>query len=130
VVINHFDIGDWKPDASLNAHHRELSLFIIPAWVEGTWKCVVNHPDGRYHMTLRLHRRYQRVWGAALVARREIPIADATLVGRRLNFTVAHPGFVRHATRFNCDVDGAQLAGTCRAVGGVGPAVPWGGVRV
>ena len=61
LVINHFDIGDWTPDATLKAHHRELSLFIIPAWVQGTWKCVVNERGGRRHMTLRLHRQYQRV---------------------------------------------------------------------
>ena len=130
LVINHFDIGDWKPDATLKAHHRELSLFIIPAWVQGTWKCVVNHPDARRHMVLRLHRHYQDVWGTAQLTRREVPLTDATLVGDRLSFTVFHPQFAKRPTRFTCRVDGAKMAGTCHVVGDEATPVAWGGARV
>jgi SAM-dependent methyltransferase len=130
LVINHFDIGDWKPDATLNAHHRELSLFIIPAWVQGRWKCVVNHPGGRRHMTLRLHRQYQRVWGTAQLTRREVPLADATLVGDRFSFSVFHPQFAKRPMRFAGRVDGAKLCGTCHAVGEEAAPFAWGGVRV
>src|SRR5215208_2776269 len=45
VVSNYFDMGDWKPDATLSVHHRVLYLWIIPGWVSGVWSCVVN--DGR-----------------------------------------------------------------------------------
>jgi SAM-dependent methyltransferase len=127
LVINHFDIGDWKADATLNAHHRELSLFVIPAWVQGTWKCVVNHPQGRRHMTLRLHRQYQRVWGTAQVDRSEVPISDATLVGARLSFTVFHPQRAKHATQYTCRVDGAKMTGTCHEAGDVTNHWAWGG---
>jgi precorrin-6B methylase 2 len=129
LVINHFDIGDWKPDATLNAHHRELSLFIIPAWVQGIWKCVVNHPDGRRRMTLRLHRHYQHAWGTARLTRREVPLSDVTLVGQRLSFTVFHPQFARRPTRFTCCVEGAYLRGSCHAIGEEAFPTAWGGVR-
>ena len=130
LVINHFDIGDWKPDATLKAHHRELSLFIIPAWVQGKWKCVVNHPDGRRHMTLRLHRHYQQVWGTAQLTLREVPLTGATLVGDRLSFTVFHPQFARRPMRFTCRVDGGKVLGSCHTVGEEAAPFAWGGARV
>ena len=129
LVINHFDIGDWKPDATLKAHHRELSLFVIPAWVQGDWKCVVNDPARRRHMTLKLHRHYQRVWGAARVGRFEVPITDATLVGDRLSFTVFHPRHAKPAVRYTCRADGNTLRGTCHRAGEPDESTPWCGVR-
>jgi SAM-dependent methyltransferase len=130
VVINHFDAGDWKPDATLKAHHRELSLFIIPAWVQGTWKCVVDAPPGRRHMTLRLHRHYQRVWGTAQLGRHEVPISDATLAGDRLSFTVFHPRHGKPAAHYTCRVDGGTMRGACHPAGDPLAASPWGGLRV
>jgi SAM-dependent methyltransferase len=129
LVINHFDIGDWTPDATLKAHHRELSLFIIPAWVEGRWKCVVNGPGNRRHLTLRLHRRYQRVWGTAQVDRFEVALTDPVLVGDRLTFTVFHPSHAKIATRYTCRVDSGRMRGTCHPVGDDGSSAPWGAVR-
>ena len=127
LVVNHFDIGDWKPDATLKAHHRELSLFIIPAWVQGTWKGVVETAHGRRHMTLRLHRRYQRVWGTAQAGRFEVPIADATLVGDRLSFTVFHPRHATPAARYACRVREGILRGTCHPAGSLESGA-WGAV--
>jgi SAM-dependent methyltransferase len=129
LVINHFDIGDWKPDATLKAHHRELSLFIIPAWVQGTWKCVVNDDERRRHVTLRLHRHYQQVRGTAQVGRFEVPISDATLVGDRFSFTVFHPRHAKSATRYKCRVEGGAMCGTCHPIGNVAQSSPWGGTR-
>ncbi len=125
LVINHFDIGDWKPDATLNAHHRELSLFIIPAWVQGTWKCVVNERDKRRHMTLRLRRHYQQVRGTARMGRREVPLSDATLVGDRLTFTLP----TKPPVRYTCLVHGHQLRGTCHPIGNKPNPIPWGALR-
>jgi SAM-dependent methyltransferase len=130
VVINHFDIGDWQPDATVKAHHRELSLFVIPAWVQGQWKCVVDAPAGRHHLTLRLRRHYQRVWGTARVGRADVPISDATLVGDRLSFTVFHPRHAKPATHYTCRVQGGAMRGTCHLAGDAVSACPWGGVRV
>ena len=130
LVINHFDIGDWKPDATLKAHHRELSLFIIPAWVQGTWKCVVNHVDARRHMTLRLHRHYQRVWGTAQVGRVEVPVGDATLVGDRLSFTVFHPRHAKPAVCYTCRVEGKAMRGTCHVAAEPERRMAWGASRV
>jgi precorrin-6B methylase 2 len=130
LVVNHFDVGDWTPDATVKAHHRELSLFIIPAWVEGTWKCVVNDPAGRRHITLRLRRHYQQVWGTAQVGRVEVALADATLVGDRLSFTVFHPRHARRPSRYACRVEGGTLRGTTYLVGAEAEPAPWGGFRV
>ena len=122
-------VGDWTPDATLNAHHRELSLFIIPAWIEGTWKCVVNQPGNRGHMTLHLHRRYQRVRGTAHVGRFEVPLTYPTLVGDRFAFTVFHPRHAKPATRYTCRVENNTMRGTCHAVGDAEAGAAWAGSR-
>ena len=126
VVVNHFDIGDWLPDARVVAHHRELSLFIIPAWVEGSWKCVIQDTGGeRRHMTLRLARRFQVVTGKALVGRHEVPLSDVVLAGDRLTFTVFHPTWAKPATRYTCRVKGNVMRGTCWPPGGESDRSPW-----
>jgi len=131
LVINHFDIGDWKPDAKVHAHHRELSLFIIPAWVEGVWKCFVNDgAGGRRRMTLRLHRRYQQVWGTATVGRREVPLSEVTLSGDRLSFRVFHPTWAKPATRYTCRVEGGVMRGTGWPAGDETAKSPWCAMRV
>jgi hypothetical protein len=126
VVVNHFDIGDWRPDATVHAHHRELSLWIIPAWVEGLWKCVLTDPaGGRRHMALRLQRRYQQVWGTAQVGRHEVPLSDVTLAGDRLSFRVFHPTWAKPAARYTCRVDGNVMRGAWWPAGAEADRSPW-----
>jgi SAM-dependent methyltransferase len=112
IVSNYFDMDDWKPDARVETWGRILYLWVVPAWVEGRWKCVLNHPDRRRHMSLDLRRQYQKVSGTARVGRREVRIEGGTLLGNRLSFTVADRA---EGVRLQCNatVDGAQLRGTC-----------------
>jgi hypothetical protein len=136
LVINHFDIGDWKPDATLHAHHRELSLFIVPAWVAGKWDCVIGPREGRplpaghRRFTLHLRRQYQVVRGTARVGRHEVPVSDARLVGDRLSFTIFHPTWAKPAVRYTCSVGGGVMRGACHVAGEETSPHPWGGVRV
>ncbi|HZN68688.1 MAG TPA: hypothetical protein VFB66_25635, partial [Tepidisphaeraceae bacterium] len=104
---------------------------IIPAWVEGVWKCVVSdRAGGRRRMTLRLHRRYQQVWGTATVGRREVPLSEVTLSGDRLSFRVFHPTWAKPATRYTCRVDGGVMRGTGWPAGDEAAKSPWCAMRV
>src|SRR5205814_918672 len=109
VVSNYFECGDWKPDVTTYAHHRNLLMWIIPAWVQGRWHCTVNVPGAHHrpHFVLNLHRRYQQVWGTARAgggarAGREVPLIDPRLLGDQLSFTLAEPKLFRPATRYAC----------------------------
>ena len=44
IVANYFDMGDWEPDVRAEAHHRHLLQWIVPAWVAGRWRCVIDDP--------------------------------------------------------------------------------------
>ena len=114
IVSNYFDMGDWQPDDRIEMRGRILLLWVVPAFVEGRWKCVMNHPDGRRHVALRLRRRYQKVIGTARAGRNEVWIDEGKVLGERLTFS-----FVDRATgtRLHCAarVSGNTLRGTCRA---------------
>jgi SAM-dependent methyltransferase len=130
IVSNFFDMDDWQPDATLETHGRTLHLWTVPAWVAGRWKCVVDCPAGREHVTLDVHHRFQHVWGTAKVGRRNVPMHDAKLRGTWLHFEL--PGLGARAegkrTSFDCRVDGNFLRGTYAPADG-SPSRPWGGVH-
>ena len=135
IVANYFDMGDWPPDMRAEAHHRVLHQWIVPAWVGGTWDCVINgapggRPRDRRHVLLRLRRRYQTVTGTARVGRRELPVREGRLFADRLTFKLADPAGDLPTGRYACRVDGTYLRGTCdtHGYGADGPPLAWGGV--
>ena len=130
IIANHFEIGDWKPDMTADVHHRMLRQWIVPAAVTGAWRCVVNDPAGRYHMTLRLNRRYQIVTGSARLGRSDVPIANGRLLGDQLTFKVIDWSRSGAPKWFSCRVEGRQLRGTCRTDPTGGQAIEWGGTRL
>jgi SAM-dependent methyltransferase len=128
IVSNYFDMDDWKPDRRVEARGRIIYLWVVPAWVEGTWKCVVYSPDGPRRVVLRLSRKYQAVTGTVQVGRREVRLEDGRLEGDRLAFRFVDPdlaGSVRCAGR----LDGSCLRGTCGPVARGDVAWPWAGWR-
>ena len=121
-------MGDWKPDARLDVHSRVLYRWTVSAWVEGCWDCVADAPGGRRRMVLRLKRTYQVLSGTARVARRDLPVVNATLAGSSLSFSVPDDSRAGGVVRFTGDLRGGSLRGTCEANGWGRPA-PWGAVR-
>jgi SAM-dependent methyltransferase len=129
VVTNYFDMGDWPADERVHVHHRTLHKHVIPAWVEGSWKCVVNAPGHRRHVALRLHRRYQSVWGTARVDRRDLPLFNGKVLGTELTFTLPDPRRPSSIVRYAATVENGHLRGTCRADGAEAHCA-WGGSRL
>ena len=111
IVSNFFDMDDWQPDRRIEAWGKTLYLWVVPAWLEGTWKGVVNHPDGRHHMVLRLRRKYQKAAGMIQLGRREVLLDDGRIDGRRLTFAYADPATGRRV-RCSAELVGPYLRGT------------------
>lgn len=127
IISNNFPMGDWPADKTLSVHCRHLYLWIVPAWVGGTWKCVLNGPAHRHHMTLQLWRHYQTVGGMARIQGREYPVVEGRLEGDLMSFRLHE---CRGVMRYTGRVEGTSLRGVCQAVGETGPAMPWGGAWV
>jgi precorrin-6B methylase 2 len=130
VLSNFFDMDDWRPDARLDVHQRTLYRWTIPAWVEGRWNCSVNFPTGRRHLVVRLRRKYQVLSGSARLGRETVPLADATLAGDSISFTIPRGlSAGLDPVRFLGAMKDGCLRGTCTIGGSASQSVPWGGVR-
>jgi len=128
IVSNYFDMADWPPDARNEAWGRLLYLWIVPAWVEGRWKCLMNAPDGRRHLTLNLTRQYQQVTGTVQGDRRETRVEAGRLSGDRFTLRFPDPAT---GVRLECEatIGSSQLRGTARAAGDGAAPWPWCGWR-
>ncbi len=131
VISNHFDMADWQPDEVVQAHHRNLHAWIVPAWVAGEWHCMVNDPAaGRRRLRLQLERRYQIVTGKALVSGREAMIGHGRITGNQLTFRLVEWGRGGAIMRYSAAVEGNQLRGRCWSEGREEQPIEWGGARV
>jgi precorrin-6B methylase 2 len=144
IVSNNFEMGDWGPDATDSIHHRTLYKWVVPAWVQGDWRCVIdrrrrrgggcgssaatgNARAGRQHMRLHLRRHYQYVSGTARLGRHDVPITDGRIRGDQLSFTLWHAQHVRPPVKFTATVAGNILRGACQSNND--PPMTWGGLR-
>jgi precorrin-6B methylase 2 len=139
IVSNNFEMGDWGPDATDSIHHRTLYKWIVPAWVQGDWRCVIDRRDRgcgsaaatasakRQHMRLHLRRHYQYISGTARLGRHDVPITDGRIRGDELSFTLWHAQHVRPPVKFTAKLAGNILRGTCQSNND--PPMSWGGLR-
>jgi SAM-dependent methyltransferase len=101
VASNSFDMGDWRPDVTVNGfegcQYCTAHYWMVPAKVAGTWKL----PNGE----LRLQQRYQVVNGTAVIGGKEVPITSGKLTGAEITFTAG-------GTTYTGKVDGNRMQGT------------------
>ena len=129
VISNHFDMAGWAADEVVEAHHRRLQKWLVPARAAGEWHCTVNDPAGRRHLRLRLEQRYQIVTGQANVGGRETPIGLGRLSGSKLSFRLVEWGRNGQIMRYSATVDHDQLRGHCWQEGDEAHPISWGGLR-
>jgi hypothetical protein len=101
IVSNTFDMGDWQPDAQINAGGNcsawcRAFKWVVPAKVEGTWRMA----DGE----LRLTQTYQMLSGELSSAGRSVPITNAKMNGTRISFTSA-------GRRYTGEVENNRISG-------------------
>jgi SAM-dependent methyltransferase len=102
IVVNGFEIDDWKADESGRADGDCMSwctayLYIVPARVEGTWRL----PQGA---RLRLEQKFQELTGTLTAGGTRTPIANGRLRGDQIRFTV-------HGTEYTGRVEGDTMSG-------------------
>lgn len=93
VVSHAFTMQEWEPDHQETVGTSNLYLWIVPARVAGTWQVQGSQP-----FTLALDQEFQKVSGSATVDGRQVPLADVTLRGAELAFTLDGQ---RHTARVN-----------------------------
>jgi SAM-dependent methyltransferase len=95
VVSNSFDMGDWRPEQTVEAQGECTSycrahLWIVPAKVEGTWKL----PNG----DLRLEQTYQTLLGTLRSGNSTMNVVDGKVIGNTISFVA---GDARYTGRVN-----------------------------
>jgi SAM-dependent methyltransferase len=107
VVSNSFDMGDWRPEQTVEAqgectNYCRAHLWIVPAKVQGVWKL----PDG----DLRLEQTYQTLLGTFRIGASTLNIVDGKVIGDTISFVA---GDTRYIGRVNGNaIDGITQTST------------------
>jgi SAM-dependent methyltransferase len=97
IVSHSFDMGDWKPDKTVELGHRKLHLWMVTekvkelagVAVDGDWTFRMPTPQGDVEANLTLKTEGQRLSGTFLFGEnRRLEIQDGTAEGKNLRFTV------------------------------------------
>jgi len=137
IVSHDFDLGEWKPDRSVDVQTPEkyeisgswsstVHLWTVPAPVEGAW--TGNMDGGRGGpFRLELKQRYQHFEGRMVRDAQIMTLRDARIEGTRIQFSA--PGPDGRLETYTGIVRDGMITGEARAGGG--PAtVRWGASRV
>jgi hypothetical protein len=128
IISNNFNMKEWPADTTMSAGHRTLHKWIVPAWVAGEWRCVIDRCGKRQRITLRLQRHFQALSGCAWIHGREISLSGGRIAGDRIHFTLWHHQHMRPAMHFTGRVSGGCVRGKCVPTSG-GDPLNWGGLR-
>ena len=116
VVSNSFDMGDWKPDQTIEPVQQckdycTAFLWIVPAKVAGTWKT----PEGR----LELKQTFQFFTGRLVNGKVVTPLKGGRLNADEFTFTAG-------TTIYKGRVDGNVMDGSATTPAGI---TPWKATR-
>ena len=137
IVSHDFDLGEWKPDRSVNVQTPEkyeisgswtstVHLWMVPAPVEGAW--TGNMDGGRGGpFRLELKQRYQQVEGRLVRDAQIMTLRDARIEGTRIRFSA--PGPDGRLETYTGTVRDGMIIGEARTGGGPA-AVRWSASRV
>jgi hypothetical protein len=137
IVSHDFDLGEWKPDRSVDVQTPEkyeisgswsstVHLWTVPAPVEGAWTGSMDGGRGG-PFRLELKQRYQHFEGRLVRDAQIMTLREARLDGARIHFSA--PGPDGRLESYTGIVRGGTIIGDARAGGG--PAtVRWSASRV
>jgi trans-aconitate methyltransferase len=138
VVSNSFDMGDWKPDSTLEVKtpggfSSYAYYWVLPADVAGVWKVSLKDSGataaaGGHGYQLRLEQKYQQVKGKAVANRHTLPLEEPRLHGSQLSFTIRDTsGGTARVLQFTGRVKGDQMEG--EVADADGGSHPWSAAR-
>lgn len=85
ILSHSFNLGQWRPDKTIEAGGLGLYKWVVPAPVSGRWQW---YQDGR-RFEVALDQRFQTLVGKAWVDGEVIKLLSATIRGRRLTVELA-----------------------------------------
>jgi SAM-dependent methyltransferase len=128
VVSNSFDMGDWKPDSTLQVKPASqffnfAYFWVIPADVAGRWDVSLTGSGSAENQkepyVVEFEQRYQMLTGKATRGSREIAVSGASVSGDRLSFTLIDSlGGQSRTIRFSGRVTDDKASGTVRGLPG------------
>lgn len=134
IVSHDYGIGDWPPDVqfemaapgkSVGRGERSKVLYwVVPDQVAGRWMWTLGGGKPRTAELL-LKQNYQKLEASATLDGRAVPVEQARLTGRRVEFTLVLP---EGRVAFSGDRVGQVLEGEMRLAGGKG--APWQAARI
>jgi SAM-dependent methyltransferase len=125
VVSHAFNMEDWQPDQTATVDGREAYLWIVPAKVAGRWKLTVPAGNGAEPWQLAIEQQFQKLSGKAELGGKSFGLADASMRGERIQFSVVDGNGVKR--RFSGTVRGERMEGTTQTQGAA--SVKWAAVR-
>jgi SAM-dependent methyltransferase len=84
VVSHSFDMGEWRPDESVEISNRDLYFWIIPADVDGSWNWNINGEN----FSMNAEQEFQELSVELNSGNRSLITEEATLKGKRINLIV------------------------------------------
>ena len=115
VVTNVWDLGSWQPD-EVDQDGPPVSLWIVPARVEGYWSWDLTVNGVRHAFGSILEQRFQRAEGFTRVGNRRAVFKEVKLRGDditiALDMTLDGAGYTRH--EFSGKVRGDVIEGSVR----------------
>lgn len=88
IVSNTYNMGEWREDFKEWVEGYEVYVYIVPANVTGEWRWIW---EGR-RVLLTLTQKFQKVQGSLTIGKETIPIANASLRGDAVAFSVERSG--------------------------------------
>ena len=125
VVSHAFNMDEWQPDQTENVEGRTAYLWIVPAAVEGTWRCNVAG-SGPMEYRLKLRQQFQKIEGEIELDGQRGQLRDAKLNGDKLSFTVLDASGARRD--FFGRVTGNSIQGLMKPLAGAAEA-KWAATR-
>lgn len=112
VLSHSFNLGQWRPDKTLEAGGLGLYKWVVPAQVSGRWQWYV----GEQRYELALEQRFQKLVGKAWLDGEGVKLTAAHIRGKRLTLEIGE-GKNKQRLVFRY-IDSQQLAPTGGAQAG------------
>lgn len=88
VVSHDWDMGDWKPDQTVELGSKTLHMWVVPASADGRWQ--VSDKETGKDFALNLKQRYQEIEGEAMIDGKQVALRNARVEGDRIMFELSH----------------------------------------
>ncbi len=142
IVSHDYGIGDWPPDVqfemdapgkSVGRIQRSKVLYwVVPDLVAGRWMWQIDAGGKSRTVELTLQQNYQKIEATAIFDGRAVPVEQAKLTGRLVEFSLVLPVGSGGRMAFSGQRVAQMLEGEMRSIDGknTGKTTPWRATRI